>query len=183
MTVTVVRSDRKSFSIQVTPAGVTVRAPREARNREINALLKEKEGWIAATYERVQKAAQARPVSPKLSYEELRALADRALTVIPERTAAIASRMGVSYGRITIRCQKTRWGSCSAQKNLNFNCLLMLAPSEVLDAVISHELCHLTYMNHSRDFYRLLHSVCPDYDRQAAWLKQNGPELLSRVSR
>jgi len=183
VTVRIIRSARKSISIQFSPAGVTVRAPRMASDREIKSILKEKESWIESALEKLRTAAAIREASPPLSDDELRELYRRASEAIPERTAEIAGCMGVQYGRISIRCQKTRWGSCSAQKNLNFNCLLMLAPAEVLDAVIAHELCHLTYMNHSRVFYRLLRKICPEYDRQTAWLKKNGPALLGRAAR
>ena len=82
--------------------------------------------------------------------------------------------MGVDYGRITIRNQKTRWGSCSAKGNLNFNCLLMLMPTEVIDYVVVHELCHLKEMNHSNAFWREVKQVLPDYRKQVKWLKDEG---------
>ena len=90
--------------------------------------------------------------------------------------------MGVSYGRITIRCQKTRWGSCSAKGNLNFNCLLMLAPPEVADYVVVHELCHRKHMNHGAAFWSEVARILPDYARHRAWLKENGSRLLARLS-
>ena len=95
--------------------------------------------------------------------------------------AYYAPQIGVDYGRITIRCQRTRWGSCSAKGNLNFNCLLMLAPPEVLDSVVVHELCHRREMNHSPRFYALVLRVFPDYHRWDRWLKDNGPALMARI--
>ena len=88
----------------------------------------------------------------KLTREKVIALAEEALKVIPERVEYFAKVIGVTYGKITVRNQKTRWGSCSSKGNLNFNCLLMLAPPEVLDYVVVHELCHRKQMNHSKAF-------------------------------
>ncbi len=84
---------------------------------------------------------------------------------------------GGSYTRITIRDQKTRWGSCSSTGTLSFNYRLMYAPLRVLDYVVVHELCHLTHMNHSRDFWSLVASVQPDYKIYRSWLKEHGREL------
>ena len=89
--------------------------------------------------------------------------------------------LGAEFNRVTIRCQKTRWGSCSAKKNLNFNCLLMLAPAEVIDSVVAHEVCHLKEMNHGARFYALVREIFPDYDRCNRWLKDNGKLLMARI--
>ena len=118
----------------------------------------------------------------RLGREDIRNLAKEALRVIPERVAYYAPRVGVSYGRITIRNQRTRWGSCSGKKNLNFNCLLMLTPPEVLDSVVVHELCHILEMNHSKRFYENVLRVYPDYYKNHAWLKENGGALLRRMT-
>ena len=95
----------------------------------------EKDKWIKKHIEqfKISKAEnEARGIKP-LTSDEIRKLADEALEYIPERVEHFAKIVGVDYGRITIRNQKTRWGSCSSKGNLNFNCLLMLTPPEVID--------------------------------------------------
>jgi len=88
----------------------------------------------------------------------------------------------VTYGRITVRNQKTRWGSCSSKGNLNFNCLLMLTPPEVIDSVVVHELCHLREMNHSPKFYAEVLKVYPDYHKWNGWLKEHGAAIMKRMT-
>ena len=102
--------------------------------------------------------------------------------MIPGRVAYYAKLLGVSYGTITIRNQRSRWGSCTSRGNLNFNCLLMAAPPEVLDSVVAHELCHRKHMNHSGAFYAELYRVFPDYDRCRTWLREQGPLLMRRMT-
>ena len=82
--------------------------------------------------------------------------------------------MGVSYGSITVREQKTRWGSCSAKGNLNFNWKLVLMPEEILDYVVVHELAHRLQMNHSTEFWDEVEKILPDYRKRRQWLKENG---------
>lgn len=88
-----------------------------------------------------------------------------------------APTVGREYGRVTIREQKTRWGSCSSKKNLNFNWKLILAPEEALHYVVIHELCHLIHFNHSEKFWKEVESRMPEYDIWRKWLKANGREL------
>ena len=123
-----------------------------------------------------------RYVSPD-DAKRLRELADSALKYIPERVRYYAPIVGVSYGRITIRSQRTRWGSCSSKGHLNFNCLLILAPPEVIDSIVVHELCHRKEMNHSPRFYAEVLRVYPDYYKWNDWLKKNGAALLARLPR
>ncbi len=113
---------------------------------------------------------------------EIHKLADLALKVISVKVKHYAGLMNVQYGRITIRNQKTRWGSCSSKGNLNFNCLLMLAPDEVVDYVVIHELCHLIEMNHSKAFWKQVEQVMPDYKKHRKWLKDHGNEIMERMS-
>ena len=94
-----------------------------------------------------------------------------------ERTAFFHKITGGHYTSITIRDQKTRWGSCSSSGTLSFNYRLIFAPPAILDYVVVHELCHLTHMNHSRDFWNMVESVLPDYKDRRQWLKEHGQEL------
>lgn len=117
----------------------------------------------------------------KLTIDEIRQLADKALEAIPERVKHYAPLVGVTYGRITIRNQRSKWGSCSSKGNLNFNCLLMLTPPEVIDSVVVHELCHRKEMNHSDKFYSEVLRVFPDYWKWDRWLKDNGNILMAMM--
>ena len=85
---------------------------------------------------------------------------------------------GKQVNRIVIKDQKSRWGSCSNKCNLNFNFRLILAPDEILDYVVVHELCHLLHMNHSAEFWRAVERIRPNYEAERDWLRQNG-SLLS----
>lgn len=105
------------------------------------------------------------------------ALSRRALTRIRERLGEYAPRLGVEFGRVAIRDQKSRWGSCSAKHNLNFNWKLIMAPPEALDYVVIHELCHLIEFNHSPRFWRLVEAQMPEYEAWKKWLKAHGAEL------
>lgn len=96
---------------------------------------------------------------------------------IPKRVDYFIALTGGSYERITVRGQKTRWGSCSSRGTLSFNWKLMLAPPAILDYVVVHELCHLTHMNHSREFWQAVERVLPDYKERRRWLREHGDEL------
>lgn len=176
---TLVRSHRKTIAIHITPAGqVEVRCPQRCSRREAEDFLVSKQDWICKHLQAIEK----RPRLPQLTAEERKSLARQAAAVLPERVRRFASEIGVAYGRITIRCQKTRWGSCSARGNLNFNCLLMLTPQEIQDYVVIHELCHRKHLNHSPDFWAEVERHCPRYRESKKWLKENGAALIARIS-
>lgn len=182
MKVTVIRSNRKTVAIQVnSDLSVTVRAPRSASEKDIEEILKKKEAWISKHIEKIKETKERVEAEPteKLTREKVIALADEALKVIPERVEYFAKVIGVTYGKITVRNQKTRWGSCSSKGNLNFNCLLMLAPPEVLDYVVVHELCHRKQMNHSKAFWLEVEKVLPDYKEVRKWLKEEGSQMIT----
>lgn len=179
----VIRSSRKTLAVEIRNDGtLLVRAPMRTADRDIRRFLVQHADWIDKHMRTAQARMQAGAGQPPLTEQELRALCDRALKVIPERVAYYAPLVGVTYGRITIRNQRTKWGSCTSAGNLNFNCLLMLAPPEVLDSVVVHELCHRLEMNHSPRFYEQVRRVFPEYDRWNRWLKENGPALMHRMT-
>lgn len=182
MKVTVIRSNRKTVAIQVnSDLSVTVRAPRSASEKDIEEILKKKEAWISKHIEKIKKTKERLEAesTEKLTREKVIALAEEALKVIPERVEYFAKVIGVTYGKITVRNQKTRWGSCSSKGNLNFNCLLMLAPPEVLDYVVVHELCHRKQMNHSKAFWLEVEKVLPNYKEVRKWLKEEGSQMIT----
>lgn len=97
--------------------------------------------------------------------------------VLGARTGYYARKMGVTYGRISIREQKTRWGSCSSVGNLNYNWKLVLMPPGVLDYVVVHELAHRREMNHSAAFWKIVATWMPDYRKYRKWLRDNGNQF------
>ena len=156
-----IRSRRKTIAIQIDREGqVIVRTPYGITKRQVEEFLDEKKDWILQTRQRVEKR-KTEQIS--ISEEVRREGIERAKRIFPERTAYFAKRMGVDYGRITIREQKTRWGSCSSAGNLNFNWKLVLMPSELLDYVVVHELTHLLERGHNVHFYGILDQVYPNW--------------------
>lgn len=177
----IIKSNRKRLSLEINEDGLTIRAPKHASNAEINSFIMKNEQWIMKHLKKYEEKKKELGDIRKLTEEEIKALADKALDYIPKRVEYFAPLVGVTYGRITIRNQKTRWGSCSSKGNLNFNCLLMLTPSEVVDSIVVHELCHRKEMNHSERFYSEVRRVYPEYDRWNKWLKENGSKIMHRL--
>ncbi|MBR1862039.1 MAG: M48 family metallopeptidase [Lachnospiraceae bacterium] len=179
----IIKSRRKTLAIEIKPGGrVVVKAPASVFDRTVKAFVDEHEGWILKHLEKMRQREESRPPEPLLSDGDIQRLADEAMRVIPGRCRYYADLLGVSYGRITIRNQVTRWGSCTRDGNLNFNCLLMLTPPEVIDSVVVHELCHRLEMNHSKRFYAHVLSVFPDYKKWDKWLKDNGDGIMRRMT-
>ncbi len=167
----IVYSRRKTIALQVTAEGdVLVRAPKGYPEKRIQSFVEEHESWILQKLIRQQKKQQFWVgVTPEMEEECRR----RAKQILPKKAAFYAEKLGVTYGRITIRGQKTRWGSCSREGNLNFNWKLMLFPEEVQDYVVVHELAHRKEMNHSDRFYRCVEEILPNYTESIRWLKEN----------
>lgn len=182
----IIRSSRKTLAIEIRPdMRVIVRAPHRAPNGYIEQFISGRADWIVEHLRRTeQKNRQCNDALPvkKLSNNDIKELADKACTCIPGRVAHFAPIVGVTYGRITIRNQRTRWGSCSSMGNLNFNCLLILTPPEVIDYVVVHELCHRKEMNHSQLFWNEVARVLPGYAEQEKWLKTHGNEIMKRMT-
>lgn len=178
----VVYSRRKTCAVSISAEGkITLRLPLRTSEEQIRRLLLDKQHWIITHYLEAVRRAENRPVSA-LTDAQRAALEKRYIAAakdyFPKRVAFFASITGGTFTRITIRDQKTRWGSCSARGTLSFNWRLMLAPPAVLDYVVVHELSHLTHMNHSKAFWSLVESACPDYRTHRKWLKEHGQELI-----
>ena len=152
-----IRSRRKTLGLELRPEGLIVRAPLRATNRQIEYFVGQHRQWIRQHQEKLERQKQQATELSPLTETELQGLAEQA------RVRYYAPKVGVDYGAIAIRCQKSRWGSCSSRGNLSFNCLLMLTPPEVIDSVVVHELCHRKEMNHSAAFYAQVLRVFPEY--------------------
>ncbi|MEA3442918.1 MAG: M48 family metallopeptidase, partial [Chloroflexota bacterium] len=107
----------------------------------------------------------------------------QAAKLINERVDKLSARLGLTYNRIIIRGQKTRWGSCSHKGNLSFNWKLIMAPEPVIDYVIIHELTHLKEMNHTKRFWELVAEYCPRWCEHKKWLKDHEMDLADKLSR
>ena len=178
----VIRSRRKTLSMQVKGDGrMEIRAPLRTSDAEIRRFLETHRRWLEKHLQKARALQQAKAGVRKLTGAEIAELKKKAKRVLPERVAYWAPQIGVKPGRIAIRCQKTRWGSCSAKGNLNFNCLLMLCPEDVLDYVIVHELCHRKELNHSPRFWAEVEKVLPDYKQPLKWLITEGQAIIGQI--
>ena len=153
-------SNRKTLGIYVYDTGeVVVRAPHGTSRRRIDAFIESKTEWISRAKKKA--AMRQKNVQPLLLHQidELKVSARKDL---PDRVDKWARKLKVSPQKITIRNQKTRWGSCSSRGALSFNCQLMLCDENVRDYVVVHELCHLKHFNHGTDFWALVNNTLPD---------------------
>ena len=184
MEIEVKRSNRKPMVIEITnDAKVLVRAPYRMPMAEVKRFVYEKSDWIQKHVEKMLEKQQEHSGQEKLTNADIQKLAKEALDILPRKVEYYAKIIGVTYGRITIRNQKTRWGSCSTKGNLNLNCLLMLTPEDVQDYVVVHELCHRKQMNHSKQFWEEVEKVLPDYRERRMWLKEHGSAIIGRMGK
>lgn len=180
----IIYSTRRTTAIQITRDGrVVVRAPRRCPRSFIDAFVHEKEKWILKHLNefRTQKVMDDTEKRPPLSEKDRARYISIARDIFTKKTEYYARIMGVTFGRISIREQKTRWGSCSSKGNLNFNWRLIFAPEEVLDYIVVHELAHRREMNHSKAFYAIVENVLPDYKARRKWLREHGDSLWKAV--
>lgn len=179
----IIKSKRKTISIEITSdAEVIVRAPKRISDKVLYDFLEEKKDFIDKNIEKMNNRKDKLSDIRRITDIELEELIIQAKSVIPERVRYYAPIVGVDYGRITVRNQRTRWGSCSSKGNLNFNVALMRVPLEVLDYVVVHELCHRIEMNHSRRFWDNVEKVIPEYKTYRKWLKDNGDIALAEIN-
>ena len=172
-----IRSNRKTIAIEITPNGdVIVRCPRRMAAEAVHAFVCSKQSWIQRQLLKLPARRE-----PRFTAAEMEVLRKKTREIVTQRASYFAPIIDVEYGRIAVRAQHTRWGSCSSKGNLNFNCLLALVPTEVLDYVVVHELCHRKQMNHSAQFWAEVEAVLPDYRESRKWLKENGGQLMARL--
>jgi predicted metal-dependent hydrolase len=179
--ISIIRSNRKTLSIQLKPGEIIARAPLWMKDNEIYNFIDSKKLWIENNLAKIEEREKVIGIAEAFTKEEIKALAERTKIIIAERLEYYAPKIGVTYNRVTIRCQRTRWSSCSSKGNLNFNCLLALFPIEIVDSVVVHELCHRKHMNHSPQFYAEIEKVFPEYKRCNKWLKDNGSVYMTRL--
>lgn len=182
----IIYSSRKTIAIQVTrDSRVLVRSPKGCSRSYIDTFVSRNEKWILKHLARARELEEQKnsdsSAHPPLSAKDRSRYIEIARDIFTRKTDYYARIMDVSYGRISIREQKTRWGSCSSKGNLNFNWRLILAPAEVLDYIVVHELAHRREMNHSKAFYAIVESVLPDYRSAQKWLREKGQTLWEMV--
>lgn len=182
MEITILRSRRKTLALQVGPDGrILARAPLQIPESDIIRFAESKRPWLEKTQARVNAERQQAEATGVFTLDELDRAARQTARLLAERLAYYAPLLGVAYRKVAVRKQRSRWGSCNAHGDLSFNCLLALAPREVLDYVVVHELCHRKHMDHSPAFWREVKNAFPDYEDARRWLNTDGLVLLRRL--
>lgn len=172
--ISVIRSARKSLGLEVRDANtVLARIPTRVSDRELKAFVENHRSWILEKTEVMAEREEKRKSTPAPP-PELLSKTDRMKIQlkIGKRVRHYCEAMGVTVGYVTVKDQKTRWGSCSAKGNVNFNYQLAFLPDELLDYVVIHELAHRRHMNHSRAFWAEVEKYCPDYLERREQLKE-----------
>lgn len=158
---TLIRSKRKTVSIQVdVNCNITVRAPLRISQKEIDRILFEKKEWLEKTviFQREKKKEVK-----EYSADEIELLRKKAKEVIPEKVKYYSEIMQLKPVLVKINSAKKRYGSCSGTNNLNFSLYLLDKDERFIDYVVVHEIAHIKYHNHSKDFYKLIEQYMPDY--------------------
>jgi predicted metal-dependent hydrolase len=148
---------------------VRVTIPRGGSRREADAFARRQAGWIAHQ--------RARFTASRLDVEARRRARAGAGATLPAQLLALADAHGLQVSRVSIRNQRTRWGSCGRDGHITLNWRLVLMPESVREYVLIHELMHLRRLDHSPAFWRLVEAACPDYRDARRWLKAHGPSL------
>ena len=172
--ISVIRSARKSLGLEVRDANtVLARIPTRVSDRELKAFVENHRSWILEKTEVMAEREEKRKSTPAPP-PELLSKTDRMKIQlkIGKRVRHYCEAMGVTVGYVTVKNQKTRWGSCNAKGNVNFNYQLAFLPDELLDYVVIHELAHRRHMNHSRAFWAEVEKYCPDYLERREQLKE-----------
>lgn len=170
-----IRSKRRTLSISVERDGIiTIRAPRGLSQRRIDNFLKEKKKWITKRVEEAkEKQEKAKQLQSKLINVDIKKYREKARSHIRNRLEIFTKNFNLSYNKLRINGAKTRWGSCSPTNNLNFNWKIILAPTNIIDYLIVHELAHTKEKNHQKPFWNLVEKMDPNYKENRKWLKKH----------
>ncbi|MBQ8567162.1 MAG: M48 family metallopeptidase [Clostridia bacterium] len=169
MEIKVKYSKRKTLALEITrDAQVLVRAPIGTSKKRIDEFTKSHWEWMISHLEK-RKSTNKR--HPEPSAEELDILKAQAWEIIPKKVEKYAAIMGVFPEHVSINSAKTRFGSCSSKKRLNFSCRLMAYDERAIDYVVVHELAHLKHLNHSKSFWAYVEKFMPDYKERKKLLK------------
>ena len=157
----IIRSSRKTLAVQVdSKCNITVRAPYNVTQKEIDFFLNDKKNWLEKT---IIKQREKQSSRKEYSNEEIDALRKKAKTVLPEKVKWYSEIMGVTPTAVRINSAKTRYGSCSGKNSINLSLYLMDKDERFIDYVVVHELAHIKHHNHSKDFYSFIERFMPDY--------------------
>lgn len=139
---------------------VVVTAPPQTKKEYIDAFVQSKSNWIEEKIAVFSKLPQPNIKTQKGDYQKYK---EQARSFVLEKIKKVNTHYNFSFGRVAIRNQKTRWGSCSNKKNLNFNYKIVFLPEKIAEYIVIHELCHLREMNHGIKFWKLVEQTTPDY--------------------
>ena len=143
----------KNIYIQIKDGRVIVKAPRRVSKKEIEKILEQKSEWIQKAVEKETKKQEKKPLYTKEEFKE----------IVEKNASELVKQTGLVPNKITIKKIKYAWGSCSNKKNITINLELIKYSEQAIRYVILHEICHIKYMNHSKDFWNLVEKYMPDY--------------------
>lgn len=167
---TVIYSNRKTIALEVTrELQIVVRAPTGCRKRDIEQMIRSHTEWISAALDQQRRRNALHPLPDKAKTAELKQLAK---AVLPEKVARYADIMGLYPTGVKITGATRRFGSCSAKNSLCFAAGLMAYDDGAIDYVVVHELAHIRYKNHGKEFYALIAAILPDYKERRKLLKE-----------
>ncbi|MCQ2483728.1 MAG: M48 family metallopeptidase [Clostridia bacterium] len=179
MEYSIIRSSRKTLAVQITQnCEIIVRAPKLCSQRKIDTFLSEHSEWIENALKKQQKVKAGKVELNEETIAKLKALAKK---ILPEKAEYFAKIMGVDFSSVKITSAQKRFGSCNTKNNICFSYILMLYPESAVDYVVVHELAHTVHHDHSRQFYKCIEAVLPDYKEREKLLEgaQKIPDCLS----
>jgi predicted metal-dependent hydrolase len=163
-TIRYLRSKGRRIGISIKPEFVRVSVPRRQSFKNAQKFVESQIGWIKRKISEMKVRIEKSQVLPVIDREDAR-------KILNQRLAELATEHDFEYGKVSIRKQKTRWGSCSSQNNISLNQSLLHLPDGLIDYILLHELTHTRVKNHSPDFWDELETVCPDAKKKRRLLK------------